>query len=198
MRLFRARPRPTKYVLTSSTGRKPRPWCEFLEDRTLLSGLGFVQPHYVLKGPSGPVTPSSTSAPTGYTPSQILHGYGFDQISFGGGVAADGTGSTIAIVDAFDDPTIGPDLHQFDLQFHLPDPPMTVVNQTGGSVLPVANPGWASEIALDVQWSHAIAPKARILLVEANDNYFSVHELGRHRGLERDLARRHVRHAAQP
>ncbi len=43
------------------------------------------------------------------------------------------------------------------------------MNQTGGSVLPTANSGWATEIALDVEWAHAIAPGANILLVEAND-----------------------------
>src|SRR5262249_26091121 len=70
------------------------------------------------------------------------------------------------------DPRIANDLHQFDLQFGLPDPTFTKVNQSGGSALPAANAGWASEIALDVEWAHAIAPKAAILLVEATDNSF--------------------------
>src|SRR5262249_5483144 len=66
-------------------------------------------------------------------------------------------------------PTIANDLHQFDLRFGLPDPVFTKVNQSGGSAMPAADHGWASEIALDVEWAHAIAPKANILLVEAND-----------------------------
>src|SRR5439155_6317097 len=92
---------------------------------------------------------------TGSTPAQIRHAYGVDQISFNGGaIPGDGSGMTIAIVDAFDDPNIANDLHQFDLQFGLPDPTLTKVNQTGGaSPLPSPNGGWASEIALDVERS---------------------------------------------
>jgi subtilase family serine protease len=43
------------------------------------------------------------------------------------------------------------------------------VNQTGGSHYPRVDPGWATEISLDVEWAHAIAPGAKILLVEATD-----------------------------
>src|SRR5262249_41203463 len=88
-------------------------------------------------------------------------------------------GTTIAIVDAYDDPNLVnsnssnfviSDLRLFDLQFGLPDPIFTKVNQTGGTALPPANSFWASEIALDVEWAHAIAPRANILLVEATDS----------------------------
>jgi len=92
---------------------------------------------------------------------------GFDQISFNG-VAGDGSGTTIAIVDAYDDPKIANDLHQFDVAWGLPDPVFTKVNQTGGTTYPAANGGWASENRVDVEWAHAIAPKANILLVEAS------------------------------
>jgi len=54
------------------------------------------------------------------------------------------------------------------VQFGLPDPVFTKVNQTGGGAMPAANKGWATEIALDVEWAHAIAQGANILLVEAN------------------------------
>jgi len=119
----------------------------------------------------GGLTPSSTAGPTGTTPAQIRHAYGFDQISFANGtIPGDGRGTTIAIVDAYDDPNIANDLHQFDLRFGLPDPTFTKVNQSGGSSLPAASSDWAPEISLDVEWAHAIAPKANILLVEANDN----------------------------
>src|SRR5262249_13504992 len=69
-----------------------------------------------------------------------------------------------------DDPNIANDLHRFDLQFGLPDPTFTKVNQRGGSTPPAADGGWAAGIALDVEWAHAIAPRANILLVEADDN----------------------------
>jgi subtilase family serine protease len=141
---------------------------EVLESRDLPSA--YLSPTYVLLRHGG-ATPLGTTGPTGTTPAQIRHAYGFDQITFNNGtVAGDGSGTTIAIVDAYDDPNIANDLHQFDLKFGLPDPVFTKVNQTGGSTPPPANGGWASEIALDVEWAHAIAPGANILLVEANNN----------------------------
>jgi hypothetical protein len=148
--------------------RHDRLWLEVLEARDLPSGA---HPTLHRFHPPHGVAPLGTSGPTGYTPAQIRHAYGFDQITFAGGVAGDGARQTIAIVDAFDDPNIANDLHQFDLRFGLPDPPVfTKVNQNGGSTMPAADAGWASEIALDVEWAHAIAPRANILLVEANDN----------------------------
>ena len=58
-----------------------------------------------------------------FTPAQIRHAYGFDQLSFANGrVHADGSGQTIAIVEAFHDPKIASDLHYFDWIFGLPDP----------------------------------------------------------------------------
>lgn len=105
----------------------------------------------------------------GYTPSEIRKAYGFDQITLGdGSVAADGRGQTIAIVDAYNDPNVAADLAVFNAQFGLPAANLKVVNQTGGSKLPTTDAGWAGEIALDVEWAHAIAPGASILLVEAN------------------------------
>ncbi len=104
----------------------------------------------------------------GYIPSQIAQAYGINQVSFNG-VQGDGAGTTIAIVDAYSSPTIATDLQAFDKEFDLPAPPsFRVVNQTGGSTPPTADPGWAGEITLDVEWAHATAPDASILLVEAN------------------------------
>ena len=84
---------------------------------------------------------------------------------------ADGTGQTIAIVDAFDDPNIALDLKAFDQQFNLPAPPsFTKVDQDGGTDYPPENDGWAGEISLDVEWVHAMAPGANIVLVEAKSD----------------------------
>src|SRR5262249_46298744 len=65
----------------------------------------------------------------------------------------------------------------FDQQYGLPacttpNGCFTKVNQVGGTRFPRVNSGWALEISLDVQWAHAIAPGAKILLVEANSNSF--------------------------
>ena len=83
--------------------------------------------------------------------------------------ALDGTGQTIIIVDAYGDPTIRADLEAFDAFFGLPDPPSLTVHK--GSATKTAGPhaasGWALETALDVEWAHAIAPGASIVLIEA-------------------------------
>ena len=143
---------------------------ELLESRELLSAN--FSPDYVLLSHAGSATPFGSAGPTGTTPAQIRQAYGFNQINFNG-VAGDGSGTTIAIVDAYDDPTIASDLQHFDAAFGLPNPAFTKVNQSGGSAMPTADSGWASEIALDVEWAHAIAPGAKILLVEANDSSFT-------------------------
>src|SRR5437879_4963248 len=62
----------------------------------------------------------TNTTPIGYTPAQMRHAYGFDNISFASGtIAGDGRGQTIAIVDAYDDPNIAADLAQFSTQFGL-------------------------------------------------------------------------------
>src|SRR6516162_1176987 len=105
--------------------------------------------------------------PTTFAPAQLVHAYGFDQISFASGtIPGDGRGQTIAIVDAFDDPNIDADLQTFDTQYGLNNPLFTFTKATPFGT-PPANANWAMEIALDVEWAHAIAPAAHILLVEA-------------------------------
>jgi subtilase family serine protease len=113
---------------------------------------GFVLPSFTISGP--------------YTPAQVRHVYGIDQLS------QDGSRQTIAIVDAFDDPTISSDLKVFDSSFGLADPP-SFIKAVPGAGVPAYDPGWAGEIALDVEWAHAIAPKANILLVEAASASYS-------------------------
>jgi subtilase family serine protease len=103
---------------------------------------------------------SSTKSPIGMTPSEIKTVYHLPQ---------DGGKGSIAIIDAYDDPTIETDLAAFDKQFGLP--PCTKANgcltQHLMSAKEAENSGWSVETALDVEWAHAIAPDAKILLVEA-------------------------------
>ncbi|HWB07896.1 MAG TPA: hypothetical protein VG826_01540 [Pirellulales bacterium] len=148
---------------------------EPLEHRQLLSALSMIEsPSGALALPAAHGSPLVTSPiPYGDTPAQIRSAYGFNQVAFNSGtstIAGDGAGQTIAIVDAYGDSRIASDLHAFDVQFGLPDPSLRVVNQHGGTRLPGDNGSWALETALDVEWAHAVAPKANILLVEANDN----------------------------
>jgi subtilase family serine protease len=111
--------------------------------------------------------------PTGLVPAQVRHAYGFDQVAFahrGRMIAGDGRGQTIAIVTAYDAPTIENDINVFSRKFGLPTtdaygkPTLTKVIHRSQ---PPADSGWALEASLDVEWAHAIAPKAHILLVEA-------------------------------
>jgi subtilase family serine protease len=132
------------------------------------SPVSFMRPHYSIYS----VAPDTTSGPptSAFTPSQIRHAYGFDQ------VANQGAGQTIGIVDAYDDPNAESDLGVFSAQFGLPA--CTTSNGCFRKVYangkkPVANANWAVEVSLDVQWAHAIAPKATILLVEAPTNNLS-------------------------
>jgi subtilase family serine protease len=115
------------------------------------------------------VTPllSSITTPVGYTPAKIAAAYGFSNINLGG-VAGNGAGQTIAIVDAYDDPNIASDLAKFDSQFGLPVANFTKIEQYVGGQAPVVDGNWATEISLDVEWAHAMAPGAKIELVEAN------------------------------
>jgi subtilase family serine protease len=133
--------------------------------------------HARLFVPPGRPGPQVSSAPYGLSPIQIKSAYGWTSIG-------DGTGKTIAIVDAYDDPTAEADLNTFSQQYGLPKTcsstgnvqpcfAFTKVDQNGGTRYPRRDAGWALEISLDVQWAHAIAPKATILLVEASTNSFS-------------------------
>ncbi|WP_052639905.1 S53 family peptidase [Zavarzinella formosa] len=102
---------------------------------------------------------ASTSGPDGgLTPAEMRKAYGFDQLK------DDGAGQTIAIVVAYDDPNIASDLATFDQAFGLAAPPSFNKADVPGTTV---DAGWSGETALDVEWAHAVAPKANILLVEA-------------------------------
>ena len=105
-----------------------------------------------------------------YSPAQIRRAYSFDSLQAHG---IDGRGRTVAIVDAFTDPYLRADLATFDRTFGLPDPNLTVVTPDGSIPFDITDEnqvGWALETSLDVQWVHAIAPQARILLVQSYDD----------------------------
>jgi hypothetical protein len=141
--------------------------CEWLEDRAVPA---LMQPSFLHHVEPQSIAPRSTGAPTGESPAAVRHAYGIDAVAFGA-IAGDGSGQTIAIVDAYDQPNMAADLTAFDAFYGLPDPPsFRKLNQTGGTALPRADArgGWGVEIALDVEWAHVIAPRANIVLVEAN------------------------------
>jgi subtilase family serine protease len=112
----------------------------------------------------------TTTPATCYGPGQIRSAYGFDQL---GKQGIDGRGQTIVIVDAYQSPTIRHDLATFDRLAGLPSAPLDIYAPQGLTPFDQndANQvGWASEITLDVEYAHAIAPRARIALVLATSN----------------------------
>ena len=107
-------------------------------------------------GPAGGLTPADLASAYGYIP------------------AAGGSGQTVAVVDAYDDPAIEADLATFDGEYGLPactaaDGCLEKVGQTGRTTAlpPVDTRGWSVEITLDVETVHAVCQGCRILLVEA-------------------------------
>ena len=130
--------------------------------------------------------------PCGYQPSEMQTAYDMTPL-YGAGL--DGTGQTIVITDAFGSPTIRTDAEVFSQIYGLPDltPSNFQVLRAPGAVHNPGVPhfggsaGWATEISLDVEWVHAMAPGANIVLVigpnNTNDldeaiNYAVVHHLG--------------------
>lgn len=104
---------------------------------------------------------SAQKSPAGVTPLEIKHIYNLPLTG--------GASSTIALIEAYDSPTIESDLGVFDATYGLPS--CTVKNgclEKHAMATGIAsNSGWALETALDVEWAHAIAPQAKILLIEA-------------------------------
>jgi subtilase family serine protease len=135
------------------------------------SGPGTASCHARLVVPAGGASPKVSTSPYGLSPAQIKGAYGWTTMGTG-------SGKTIAIVDAFDDATAESDLAKFDTQYGLAacttaNGCFKKVDQTGGKRYPRRDSGWALEISLDVQWAHAVAPGAKILLVEAASNSFA-------------------------
>ncbi|MGW4639256.1 carboxypeptidase regulatory-like domain-containing protein [Sphaerisporangium sp. NPDC004334] len=115
---------------------------------------------------TGPMAAGAT--PDGHGPADLLSAYDLP--------ADGGAGQTIAVVAAFDAPAAEADLAVYRAQYGLP--PCTTANgcfrkvdQRGGTEYPQADGGWAGEIALDLDMVSAIAPRARLLLVEADSNF---------------------------
>jgi len=101
-----------------------------------------------------------------YSPQQLQEAYGLTPLLDAGYT---GTGETIVIIESFGSPTIAEDLKVFDAGYGLPDPPSMAVLAPLGSVPFDPNNsdqvGWALETTLDVEWAHAMAPGAAIVIL---------------------------------
>ena len=112
-----------------------------------------------------------SAGPRCYQASQIQTAYNITPLLNRG---INGTGRTIVIVDAYGSPTMAADLHDFDVAMGLPDPNFTQITPAGDP--PAFDPsndnqiGWGVETSLDVEWAHATAPGANIVLAVAKSN----------------------------
>ena len=148
--------------------------------------------------PGTQVSLSGLQSPSGLTPNQVRGAYGLGTyvwnsstnsgtltggVTFGSNaIAGTGAGETIAIVDAYDYPTALSDLNAFSSYYNLPgfngsnEPTFEKLNQTGGTSLPGVDStspnlsDWETEEAMDIEWAHAIAPLANIILFEATSS----------------------------
>jgi subtilase family serine protease len=114
--------------------------------------------------------PKGGGSPAGLNPADLQSAYALPS-------ATDGSGRTVAIVDAYDDPNAETDLGVYRATFGLP--PCTTangcfrkLNQNGGTTPPRSDSGWAQEISLDLDMVSATCPNCGILLVEASSNGF--------------------------
>jgi subtilase family serine protease len=115
-----------------------------------------------------PTAVTCQSDPVCVTPDQLRRAYDLEPLFQQG---LDGTGATIAIVVEFGSPTIRRDLAHFDSDYHIPAPPTFDIIRPAGEIPPFdpvdgREKGFARETSLDVEWAHAMAPGAGILLVE--------------------------------
>lgn len=103
-----------------------------------------------------------------YSADQVRRAYGIDALDARGD---DGRGTTIVILDCFGSPTAASDLKRFDRANHLPAPPSLRIIRPVGRIpaydsRSTTQVSWAQETSLDLQIAHAIAPRAKLLLVE--------------------------------
>jgi subtilase family serine protease len=120
-------------------------------------------------------TAAAAATPTGLNPVDLRSAYALTTSTTAG------TGKTIAIVDAFDDPNAAANLSVYRAQFGIPACTTTSgcfrkVDQNGGTTYPGGNVGWGQEISLDLDMASAICPNCKILLVEARTS--SIANLG--------------------
>jgi hypothetical protein len=114
------------------------------------------------------------AAPTGYDPA-TMRAY-LD-------LSGTGAGQTVAVVDAYGNPGIVDDVNQFSTQFGLPQTcsvstaadcfHLTVTDADPAADYGTADPDWGLETSMDVEWIHAVAPQAKVVLVVAAEGSFA-------------------------
>jgi subtilase family serine protease len=144
--------------VSAGTGVSIRPVCNAVP-------AGYARCFSLVKGDALPFA----SGPSGYGPADLQAAYALPS-------STAGAGQTVAIVDAFDDPTAESDLAQYRSFYGLPacttaNGCFRKVNQSGGTLpMPPPEPDWSLEISLDLDMVSAVCPNCHILLVESNTN----------------------------
>ena len=119
----------------------------------------------VFVGPSEP-TNLYFNAIHAYTPADICAAYGVEALHNAGWT---GKGQTIVLVDSYGSPTALQDLQTFSTAFGLSAPDLTIIYPDGQPTLNSSDKlSSAIETSLDLQWAHAIAPDAKLVLIAAN------------------------------
>lgn len=135
-------------------------------DSTSARLAGFAHTNHLILNGRSTIQPAAFS---GWSPAQMRTCYG---------ITGNGAG-TVVIVDAFDDASALADFNQFSAQYGLPQETSTNVTASTNQVLQVVyaqgkkpryDRGWSQEESLDIEWAHAMAPNAKIILIEAASN----------------------------
>ena len=147
------------------------PQCIYGADSESFSGNGATASYHGTRyGADINNSAPGTVGPCGYQPTDIYTAYNLNPLYQAG---LDGTGTTIAIVDAYGSTTIAQDAQIFAQAMGLPPVDLTIIGTPTASNFS-SDPnlaGWATETTLDVEWVHAIAPGAKVLLVIAPTNF---------------------------
>ncbi len=115
----------------------------------------------------------------GIVPNAGIYPLSPQQLRTAYGVPSSGGSGTIVLVDAFDYPNALADFNFFSQTYGLPQETSTNALAASNTVFQVVygsgkkprnNAGWSQEAALDIEWAHAMAPNAKIVLVEAQSN----------------------------
>ncbi len=135
--------------------------------RVCATAPGTAACHALLRTDLGP----AAATPSGYVPADLQSAYKLPSGTAGGG-------RTVAIVDAYDDPTAESDLGVYRSTFGLPacttaNGCFRKIDQRGGTSYPRRDAGWAAEISLDLDMVSAVCPNCKIVLVEADSNSFA-------------------------
>jgi hypothetical protein len=148
-----------------------RPVCQTIVDPPVSThARGPVQAGAVTNEPEAEVSPAlqGSGVGGGFSPADLRSAYNLPSTSAG-------SGQTIAIVDAFDDPNAESNLGTYRSEYGIGECTTSngcfrKVNETGGTSYPAPNEEWASEISLDLDMASAVCPNCHILLVEATTN----------------------------